>query len=163
VLDDLAGDLRFVEIRKRRPRHQTLTRIEDRTQEARQKATTEREKFIKDFEAEEQKQQQAILDKIAELKKRKDVDQQQMLIEVAMMQQDLERQRESKMEQRRQEKDRKINQIETELALKVRGVQFEYKMWAVLLPPIPPLVVAVIVFFTRRSREREGVARSRLR
>ena len=86
-----------------------------------------------------------------------------MAIEVAMMQQDLERQREAKIEQLRQEKERKINKIETELALKVRQVQDQYKMWAVLLPPIPPLLVAVIVFFTRRAREREGVARSRLR
>jgi ABC-2 type transport system permease protein len=49
------------------------------------------------------------------------------------------------------------------LKQKVDAVQRQYKLWAVLLPPIPPLLVAVIVFFTRRSREREGVARSRLR
>ena len=42
-------------------------------------------------------------------------------------------------------------------------MQDEYKMWAVLLPPLPPLFVAAVVFFTRRAREREGVARSRLR
>ena len=163
VLDEVAGDQRFVEIRKRRPSHCTLARIEERTKEAKQEATDAREQFTKDFEAEEQRQQQAILDKIAELKKRKNVDTQQMLIEVAMMQQDLERQKESKIEQFRRDKDRKINKIETDLALKVRHVQDQYKMWAVLLPPIPPLLVAVIVFFTRRKREREGVARSRLR
>ena len=42
-------------------------------------------------------------------------------------------------------------------------MQIQYKLWAVLLPPIPPLLVAVVVFFTRRAREREGVAKSRLR
>jgi ABC-2 type transport system permease protein len=36
-------------------------------------------------------------------------------------------------------------------------------MWAVVLPPIPPLLVALVVFFTRRAREREGVSRARLR
>jgi ABC-2 type transport system permease protein len=36
-------------------------------------------------------------------------------------------------------------------------------LWAVLLPPIPPLLVAIVVFFTRRAKEREGVSRSRLR
>jgi len=33
----------------------------------------------------------------------------------------------------------------------------------VLLPPIPPLLVAIVVFFTRRAREREGVSKARLR
>jgi ABC-2 type transport system permease protein len=163
VLDELAGDQRFVEIRKRRPQHHTLTRIEEQTREAKQEAADAREQFTKDYEAEEQRQQQAIMDKIAELKKRKNVDTQQMLIEVGLMQQDLERQRESKLAQLRQDKDRKTNKSETELALKVRHVQDWYKMWAVLLPPILPLALAVIVFFTRRSREHEGVARSRLR
>ncbi len=163
VLDELAGDQRFIEIRKRRSHHHTLTRIEDRTKEAKQQATDEREKFIKNYEAEDQKLQQEIIDTISELKKEKNVDPQQMLIRVAMKQQDLERQREAKIEQLRQEKERNVNKIETELALKVRQVQDQYKMWAVLLPPIPPLIVAVIVFFTRRKREREGVARSRLR
>jgi ABC-2 type transport system permease protein len=163
VLDELAGDERFIDIRKRRPIHHTLARIEERTKEAKQKAANEREQFTKDFEVEEQKQQQAIQEKIAELKKQKDMDPQQMLIQVAMLQQDLERQREAKIGQLRQEKERKINEIETELALKVRQVQDQYKMWAVLLPPILPFVLGVLVFFNRRRREREGVARSRLR
>ncbi len=102
-------------------------------------------------------------DKIAEMKKRKNVDPQQMLIEVLMKQQDLERQKETKIEQLRQEQNNERTKIETDLTLKIRGVQDTAKLMAVLLPPIPPLLVAVIVFFTRRSREREGVARSRLR
>jgi ABC-2 type transport system permease protein len=86
-----------------------------------------------------------------------------MAIEVAMMQQSLEQQRQTKLAQLHTEKDQKINKIETDLALKVKQVQDRYKMWAVILPPIPPLLLAVFVFFSRRRREREGVARSRLR
>ncbi len=163
VLDVLAGDERFVEIRKRRREHRTLARIEEQTKKAKQDAVEAREQFTKDYEAEEQKLQQQMTDTIAELKKRKNGDPQQMLIEVAMKQQNLERERETKLEQLRQEKDAKINKSERELALEVQQVQGQYKMWAVLLPPIPPLLVALVVFFTRRAREREGVARSRLR
>jgi ABC-2 type transport system permease protein len=42
-------------------------------------------------------------------------------------------------------------------------VQDKYKLWAVLLPPIPPLIVAFVVFFNRRANEREGVSKARLR
>jgi ABC-2 type transport system permease protein len=163
ALDALAGDQRFIEIRKRRLQHRTLARIEERTREAKQEATDAREQFTKDFEAEEQKEQKAVDEKVAELKKRKNMDIQQMAIEVAMMQQSLEQQRQTKLAQLHAEKDQKINKIETDLALKVKQVQDRYKMWAVLLPPIPPLLLAVFVFFSRRRREREGVARSRLR
>ena len=102
-------------------------------------------------------------DEIAELRKRKNVDPQQMLIEVLMKQQDLERQKETKIAQLRREQNQERTKIETELTLKIRGVQQMAKLMAVLLPPIPPLLVAIVVFFTRRAREREGVSKARLR
>ncbi|MBU4272096.1 MAG: Gldg family protein [Planctomycetes bacterium] len=163
ALDELAGDRRFIDIRKRRPAHRTLARIEERTKESRQKATDARERFTKEYERLEQQEEEAMQEKLAELKQRKNIDLQQMAIELGMMQQNLERVKEAKLEQARRDKDREINKSETELNLEVNRVQDQYKLWAVLLPPIPPLLVAMIVFFTRRAREREGVSRSRLR
>ncbi len=163
VLDDLAGDHRFIEIRKRRPKHRTLTRIEQSTQAAKEAAESSREKSVKAYEEAEQQEQKQITDKIAELKKQKNVDIQQMAIEVGMMQQDLEQRKAVKLAQRQRDRDAEINRSETTLALAVRRVQDQYKLWAVLLPPIPPLLVAIGVFLTRRKREREGVARERLR
>ncbi len=52
---------------------------------------------------------------------------------------------------------------QTKVTLEKRRVENVAKMYAVFLPPIPPLLVAIIVFFTRRSRERLGVSRTRLR
>ncbi|MGA7702427.1 MAG: Gldg family protein [Thermoguttaceae bacterium] len=163
VLDSLAKDDRFIEIRKRRPAHRMLARIEEETKEAKQAAADSRERFSKKYDEQEQAEQKAIEDKVAELKKQKNMDLQQMAIQVGMLQQDLERQRESKLEQLRREKEREINKIETQLALQVRAVQSWYQLWALLLPPILPLVVAIGVFVIRRVKEREGVAKSRLR
>ena len=56
-----------------------------------------------------------------------------------------------------------IREINDRLDAQVRQVQGSYKMWAVLLPPIPPLLLAGVVFFVRRAKEREGVSRNRLR
>ena len=163
AIDDLAGDLRFIEIRKRRPKHRTLVRIEERTKEAKQAAAAATSQFINDYNAAEKKEDEVMEEQIAELRDRKDLDPQTKAIQLLLMQQDLERRKTAKMEQLKQEKKRNTDEIETDLALKVRQVQDQYKLWAVLLPPILPLVVAVIVFFTRRAREREGVSRSRLR
>ncbi len=163
VLDALADDERFMEIRKRRPKHRTLTGIEQKTKAAKEEATEAREQFITEFEQGEAREQRALEKKIVDLQKRKDLDPQQMIIEVALAQQDGNRRLESEVERLKQQRDRQVNKIETDLALQVRSVQDRYKMWAVLLPPIPPLVVGLIVLFTRRKREREGVARERLR
>jgi ABC-2 type transport system permease protein len=81
---------------------------------------------------------------------------------VQMVLGDRQRRLDIRMEQLQQDMERKTKQIETDLALEVRRVQDQYKMWAVLLPPVLPLALAVIVFAVRRSREREGVAETRL-
>ncbi len=163
VLDSLAGDDRFVEIRKRRPAHRILARIEEETKDAKQAAADAREKFSKKYDEQERAEQKAIEDKIAELKSQKNMDLQQMAIQVQIMEQDLEKQRQAKLEQLRTEKEREFSKIETKLKSKIDAVQRRYLLWAVLLPPIFPLVVAVGVFVVRRVKEREGVAKSRLR
>ena len=73
-----------------------------------------------------------------------------------MMKQDLETQKEAKLRQAKDERDREINKSETELNQEIKRVQGHYKMWAVVLPPIPPLLVALVVFFTRRRPRTRG-------
>ncbi len=167
VLDMLAGDDRFVEIRKRRPKHRSLTRIDEETDKARKDTARRTEELQNEYEKAKEKEDKAVEDYVKKLKEdyQKDpalsaADAQHRL---DMVEDDRERRKLVKLEQLEQERDREIERIQTELNLQIQRLQDTYKMWAVLLPPIPPLLVAVAVFFTRRVREREGVARSRLR
>ncbi|NUQ66099.1 MAG: hypothetical protein HUU20_26860 [Pirellulales bacterium] len=166
TLDELAGDQRFIEIRKRRPLHRTLTKIEERTEKAREATAGTRDKLTKEYEKasdDEEKTLKDTVEKLEQRMKKENVNSQEVLIRVAMAQQDGQRRLDAKLEQLKQKRDREINAIETKLALEIRRVQDQYKLWAVLLPPIPPLLVAFGVFLTRRAREHEGVSRSRLR
>jgi ABC-2 type transport system permease protein len=86
IMDKLAGDQRFIEIRKRRPQHRILTRIEDETKASQKEAAKAHEKYLSDINKAEEDEKKVILDKVKELQTRKDVDQLQMLIEVQMMQ-----------------------------------------------------------------------------
>jgi len=45
----------------------------------------------------------------------------------------------------------------------VQQIQNDFKLWAALLPPIPPLLVGFVVWVRRRLREREGISRSRMK
>ncbi|MDC1301846.1 hypothetical protein N8Z04_01795, partial [bacterium] len=74
-----------------------------------------------------------------------------------------QRRLDTKLEQLKRKRDIEIEQVERSLEAKIRQEQDWQKWLAVVLPPIPPLVVAFFVFFRRRAQEREGVAKSRLR
>jgi ABC-2 type transport system permease protein len=163
VLDKLAGDERFIEIRKRRAQHRILTRIDQKTKEAQKEAAKAQEKYYNDIQKAEDDEKKAVADKLSELQNRKDVDQMQLLIEVQMLQDDLNRKMEAKLNRIKKEKKEEYNKIESNLNAQKRRYQERYKMMAVILPPIPPLLVAIAVFTRRRKREREGVAKTRLR
>lgn len=166
ALDSLAGDTRFLDLRKRRPQHRTLSRIDASTAEARKQTDKAREKLQKDFDKAREEEEKILRDKIAKLEeqmKTKKLDSQEIILRVAMAQEDGQRRMQAKLDQLQRERDRETNRIETELNLQIRQVQDRYKLWAVLLPPIPPLVVAAMVFFLRRRQEQEGASQARLR
>ena len=173
VLDTLSGDDRFLEIRKRKPKHRTLERIEDTVADAREMADDQRQKYIAEFDkaeqsanAEMQKEVGEFEKKIEEMESSGSTDRQaamQAVQQLASRQRLAQRRLDTKLEQLKRKRDAEIEQVERSLEATIRREQDWQKWLAVMLPPIPPLVVAFFVFFRRRSQEREGVAKSRLR
>ena len=168
TLDELAGDSRFIDIRKRRPMHRRLTKIDEATAEARKETASMRQQLQQKFEKTSRELEDEIKKQEANLKKKLEseganVNLAEIGQSVGLALQTAQRRRDAKIETLKQDRDRQINEIETKLNNQIQAIQNQYKMWAVLLPPILPLLVALFVFLTRRSREREGVSRSRLR
>jgi ABC-2 type transport system permease protein len=163
VLDVLAEDDRFVEIRTRRPFHRSLHKLQDATADAQDNAAKAREKFQRDFDNAQIKAQREFEAKIEKLRQRENVNQQQAAIDILAAQQQGQRELDVRLETLRKERDESLKSAQRELDRTVHSVQDQYKLWAILLPPIPPLIVGLIVFFNRRAREREGVSRARLR
>jgi ABC-2 type transport system permease protein len=167
-LDEVAGDNRFLAIRKRRPIYRTLIRIEEATADARKKNDHAFHELEAQYEKTKRDEDAAFTAEIDKIKKRiqsqgANVDLNEVSATLGLAQQTAEQRKEAKLAQAKQELDRRKNEIDTEWNVEVRRLQDWYKLWAVLLPPIPPLAVALAVFLNRRWREREGVARSRLR
>ena len=163
VLDVLAGDERFVKIRTRRPSHRPLTKVFEATADARNAADKTREKFQSDFENARVKAQNEFDMYIDKISKREGVNPQQAAVEIMAARQSGQRNLEIKLESLKKDRDKALKASQLKLDQTVHSVQDKYKLWAVLLPPIPPLIVAFIVFFNRRAREREGVSKARLR
>ncbi|HUY89131.1 MAG TPA: Gldg family protein [Pirellulales bacterium] len=164
VLDDLAGDERFIEVRNRRPKHRILERIEDLTQKARKENIEQTQRFSDDFETEKAKAQKDFDKELDDLRKKsKDLDEISLAQILAMKQEAGSRRLQTKISQLKKAYDKNVAASERELNRQISRVQDSYKMWAVLLPPIPPLLVGLGVYFNRRAREREGVSKARLR
>jgi ABC-2 type transport system permease protein len=163
MLDSLAGDDRFVSLRKRTRPHRILTRIEEATEEYRKKAIEEQSKFLSDVQEQTASAEKEVLTKIEELKNRTDLDPRAKPQILEREQMNLERIRDVKINALKKDAQRQVKQSERELAAQVRGSQDFYKFCAVLLPPIPPILLAFFVFFHRRRAEQEGVDTRRLR
>ena len=121
------------------------------------------EKYLSDVQKAEDDERKVVEEQVKELQNQKGGDTMQMLIQVQMLQNKLNQQMEAKLDRIKKDKKQEYDKIETDLNTKKQQYQKQYKMWAVILPPIPPLLVAIVVFSLRRKREREGVAKSRLR
>jgi hypothetical protein len=166
ALDDLAGDTRFLELRKRRPKHRTLESFEAHTAEAttetaqaRKKASETHDQNIKKVvESTEAKMKMAV-------RKYKKEHSDPLTLGQFMAEQSLKLKRtlDEKKEENHQQYSEEMRTINDEQERKIARLQGTYKLWAVLIPPIPPLLVAGFVFLNRRSKEREGVSSKRLR
>lgn len=179
VIDVLSGDDQYVNIRKRKPKHSTLRIVEVNTQEARDEEYTRRreyerefDKAVKEIEDENQKEIKKFEEALEELKTKQRQegeagirfsDLQSRAQKLAEVQERLKRRLGVKREQLQRQRDENIEDIRRKVDLQIAGIKNYYKFLAVAIPPIPPLLIGLIVFVRRRLREREGVAKSRLR
>jgi ABC-2 type transport system permease protein len=163
ALDSLAGDDRFLEVRKRARRHRILEKIEEATKKSRALAADDREKFVEEAKSQIAGVQEEFSKKIAEIQANTDLSAVEKRQRVEQAQILFGRGAEVRVAKLEAERDRQIRQSERDLAAQVRSVQDFYKLSAVLVPPILPILLAMLVYFHRRESEREGVSKSRLR
>jgi ABC-2 type transport system permease protein len=174
TIDVLAGEDRFVKIRKERPIHRPLERVEQRMERVRQDADELKDAMRMKFEKEKGEAEASMRKSVDELESVvKDLREGKEKVNFGAIREaatKLEAQRQveqrrltAKIAQFNQEYEQKSKEQERKLLVDMRNLQDSYKMMAVFLPPIPLLLVALGVYFNRRAKEREGVSRARLR
>ena len=180
VIDQLANDDRFLDIRKRRTRHSTLRLVEEKAAQKREDAEKEIDEFSSEFEEAEKDARQAQEQALAELQKRVEDLQakaresggdltgreaqralQAALQQVALKETVERRKFETKVERRKRERDRKLRMIERELDTEIQHTQNLYKGMALFLPMLPPVLIGLAVFVRRQRLESEGITSER--
>jgi ABC-2 type transport system permease protein len=163
ILDDLADDNRFVDLRKRTRSHRMLTKVDAATEEFRTKSLNEHTKAVSDANKQIEEAAADFNKQMAEIQNQPNRDPRIVMQLAAQARIELERKRDLQVARLEKQRNKDVKKLERELAAKIRGVQDWYKLLAVLLPPIPPILLAFFVFFHRRKAEREGVDTRRLR
>lgn len=175
VIDSLAGIDDYLALRSRRLNHVTLQMVEQKiedamgavisaTQEYEREALQAREQVMVTAQAEVRPLEEEIrrLDERRNQGEPIDVqayNSKRLLLQQTMSEQGQRLQRRfEELEAERQEKLRAIH-LEAELA--IQAAQRQFKLAAVIIPPIPPLLVGLVVFTRRRLREREGISKAR--
>ena len=123
MLDSLAGDDRFVAIRKRTRPHRILTKIEEATDDYRKQSLAEQTKFINDASQQIDTVKNEFRQKTSELENRKDLDPRMKDQMMEMQRITAERAEKVKIESLEKERDKEVKQSERELTAKIRYVQ----------------------------------------
>ena len=126
--------------------------------------TAERNKLQADLQNRIKPLQESIRLELAKKEKGKAYDANKLAAQQVLLQQEgREQSNKYQTRIRELENERRVRkrQIDLDAELKIQEIQRWFKLMAVIVPPIPPLVVGTIVFFRRRLREREGISKAR--
>ena len=157
LVDSLAGDDRFIDLRKRMPQYRRLTWIDEQTKLARQTLEAERQKALDAAKAELEAAQKALDEKVAAIEARTDLDDRSKELQARMAEVSENRRLEARRIEIEREKEKAINKIEREHERKVDEVRNQVRILAVVLPPIPALLLGFFIFWRKRKREQDTI------
>ncbi|MDR2171251.1 MAG: Gldg family protein [Planctomycetaceae bacterium] len=166
AIDSIAGDDRFLDVRNRRPKHRTLSKFDENTDMIRN-VTNQTLKDLQDnFDAKVKSEKDKLTTAIANLRSQYDsgsLSDAEVAQRVATMVAVLQKKFDADEEQLKRDLNIAVSEAEVKLNEHIRGIKGRYKLATVAIPPIPPLIIALIVFLIRRIRETEGIPKTRLK
>lgn len=176
TIDYLTGELDFLEVRKHEPIFSSLRLIDSVKEEATSRVRQNSKKFQDEFDNLVREAQEKIDLDLKTLREEMTNMQKQsadgkvsraMAMEkaqqFAIKQEQLQNALEGKQAKYERDREKSIAEIRQAADREVTEIQNSVKALAVALPCIPPLIVGVVVFASRRLRERENITKSRLK
>lgn len=162
-IDSLAGASEFIALRKQRPRHRTLTRLEEIENRLR-KDTRDVAKRTGDEAKEQLDAAQKRLDEAVEaIKSRTDLDRRTKDIQVAYVREREEAKLEAEKRRIEDEQQAAVRASQTKAERELKAVKDQIRLSAVALPPLPALLLGLIVYLVKASLEAAGTSAARRR
>ncbi|MCM8536524.1 MAG: Gldg family protein [Lentisphaeraceae bacterium] len=163
AIDSLTGDKDFVELRKKRKNHRTLTKFDL----IRSELDAQRRQIIKKAEAdatlELAKAQESLNKAVTAVQNREDIKDEEKLRILATVQEAQNQAFSNKQDEINKRKERKIQDEERKMEEAMKSHRRQVVVMAVILPPLLPLFIGLFVYFKRRSREMNNVSSNRIK
>lgn len=176
TVDYLTGELDYLEIRKHEPTFSTLQMIAEVKEQASGRVRLmakqyqdQYDEFVRDAQEKMDGDLKSARQEMADLQKQSADGKVSRAVATEKVQQfqikqeSLQRVLQVQLAKAELEREKSIKAIQREQDLSVTKLQNQVKAAAVLLPSIPPLIIGVCVFASRRLRERENITKSRLK
>lgn len=165
-VDYLAGDERFINLRKRQAQHRTLTELERRKkkfEEERSKEVTEADEEAKKAVEEAQARLEKILADLREEMQKGNVDAGAVQVRIQNATEAENRKLKQQEEEIEREKNERIRRVRIEAEQQIREIENDVWKWAVMIPPLPAIILGIVVVLMSITKERRGIAKDRLR
>lgn len=156
TIDLLAGDESFIALRNRVPRHRTLERLEAQTRTFMDRRTREEQQAQKDALTALEDARSRLNTRIESLNARTDLDAQARQIMVRNLEETENRQLRVLERSIAEARDAKIRASRETMEGEIRSIRTRIRSLAVLLPPVPVLLIGVAVFVRRTRREHDA-------
>jgi len=162
AVDVLAGDASLLELRKRRPMHRTLTRLDETRIREQQESLAAVEAANARAEEELAKARDRMQARITEIEQRSDLDETTRRIMIQSVRNTEQQRFDAQTAAIEDAKQSEINEAGARARRDIESVQMRIRLAAVILPPIPAFLLGCAVFANRRAKEKLGVAKERL-
>jgi ABC-2 type transport system permease protein len=163
VIDSLLGDDRFIELRKRQPGFRSLTRVDEMTKAANEERQDKLKAANKAAEDKIAEAQAALDAAVAEIQAKTGIDERTKDIMIRAAESAENRRVQAQTEQIEREKAQEIDKIKSEHSRAVNEVRNRIRVAAILVPPLPAILLGLFIFWRKRQRERATIPENRKR
>jgi ABC-2 type transport system permease protein len=163
TIDSLLGDSRFIELRKRQPGFRSLTRVDEMTKAANEERQDKLKVANKAAEDKIAEAQAALDAAVAEIQAKSGIDERTKDIMIRAAEAAENRRVQAQTEQIEREKAQEIDKIKSEHTRTVDEVRNRIRVAAILVPPIPAILLGLLIFWRKRQRETATIPENRKR
>lgn len=163
AVDYLAGDESFIELRKRRPKHRSLVKVEEETAKFIEKSTREREQAADEAKKALDEAKKRLAEKVEKIKKDDTMDEQSRMQALLIAQQEESVKLEVEEATINQKKEQAIEKSRTESDRNVRAVEQNYYAFALTVSAVPAILLGLVMWAFRVANENREIAPTRRR